>query len=104
MTLKNKKLEKLLCDKWFFYFLNTIITNGDIIKAFSYINSHWAAPSMCVNNNVSQKVDSSIQKSAYVSERWKRELPYLGYLHAHNRPWTKIPQKGTYNQNTIVVY
>lgn len=75
--MKKEKLEKLIWEEWFVPFFNTIKNNSDVIKAFSYINSDWSSQPMWINNPVFQKVDSRIQKSKYISEKWKKEMEDL---------------------------
>ena len=78
--LKKEELEELIWEEWFVPFFNTINENSDVIKAFSYINSNWSSQPMWVNNSVFQKVDSRIQKSAYIAEKWKDELDDSRYI------------------------
>lgn len=65
---------------WFIPFLKTIHENQDAIKAFSYINADWSSQPMWRNNPIFQKVDSRIQKSEYISKKWKEEMANSKYL------------------------
>ena len=78
--LKKEELEKLIWEEWFVPFFNTIKENSDVIKAFSYINSDWSSQPMWINNPVFRKVDSRIQKSTYISEKWKEEFNDSRYI------------------------
>ncbi|NAS29925.1 1,4-beta-xylanase [Flavobacteriaceae bacterium R38] len=88
--LKKKELGKIIWDKWFIPFFDTIKNNADIIKAFSYINSDWSSQPMWKVNPVFQKVDSRIQVNEYITEKWKEEMKNLRYLHASNDLFTKL--------------
>ncbi|MCW5518769.1 1,4-beta-xylanase [Aureitalea sp. L0-47] len=85
--IKKEKLEKIIWEEWFVPFFNTIKNNSDVIKAFSYINSDWSSQPMWINNPVFQKVDSRIQESKYISEKWQKEMEDLRYLNASTKLW-----------------
>ena len=85
--LKKEKLNKVIWEEWFVPFFKTIKDNSDVIKAFSYINSDWSSQPMWINNPVFQKVDSRLQKSEYISEKWKKEMEDMRYLNASNELW-----------------
>ncbi|WP_139958846.1 glycoside hydrolase family 26 protein [Flavicella sediminum] len=80
--LKKAKLEKTIWREWFIPFFKTIHENSDVIKAFSYINSDWASQPMWIANPTFNKVDSRIQVSKYVSQKWKEEMEKSMYLNA----------------------
>lgn len=88
--LKKENLDKLIWLEWFEPFFKTIRDNADVIKAFSYINSDWSSQPMWISNPTFQKVDSRIQMSNYVSEKWKKELRDSRYLHASDVSWNKL--------------
>jgi hypothetical protein len=85
--LKKATLEKTIWKKWFVPFFKTINENSDVVKAFSYINSDWASQPMWINNPTFNKVDSRLQVSKYVTQKWKRELEKSKYLNANDRFW-----------------
>lgn len=82
--LKKEALEKTIWLNWFVPFFKTLEDNSDVIKAFSYINSDWAAQPMWTTHPTFQKVDSRIQMSDYISQKWKEELQKPRYLKASN--------------------
>ena len=88
--LKDKKLDKRIWKEWFVGFIATINDNKDVIKAFSYINTDWSSQPMWMNNPVFQQVDSRIQESDYVTEKWKAELANPRYLKASPELWKNL--------------
>ncbi len=86
--LKNKELQEIIWEKWFVPFFRTTKDNSDVIKAFSYINSDWSSQPMWIINPVFQKVDSRIQMSKYISEKWKKEMEDLRYINASDKLWS----------------
>lgn len=78
--LTNPKIALQAWNQWFLPFIKTLNNNKDVIKAFSYINVNWSIQPMWINNPVFQKVDSRIQKSEYISEKWKAEMENPRYL------------------------
>ncbi len=85
--VKKEELEKVIWEEWFVPLFNTIKNNSDVIKAFSYINSDWSSQPMWINNPVFQKVDSRIQKSKYISEKWEKEMKDSRYLNSSDVLW-----------------
>ncbi|MEM7186273.1 MAG: glycosyl hydrolase [Bacteroidota bacterium] len=85
--LKKEGLDKMIWEQWFVGFFQTIENNADVIKAFSYINADWSSQPMWIDNPVFQKVDSRLQVSDYVSQKWKEELKKDRYLNAADAPW-----------------
>lgn len=77
--LTNPKIAKQAWEQWFVPFFNTLHKNADVIKAFSYINVNWSAQPMWVINPTFQQVDSRIQVSEFISERWKAEVVKPSY-------------------------
>jgi hypothetical protein len=90
--LKNVELEKIIWKEWFVPFFKIINDNLDVIKAFSYINSNWAAQPMWQTNSTFNKVDSRLQESKYVSKMWKKEMDKQQYQHASNIFWNTWPK------------
>lgn len=78
--LKKENIAKQVWKDWFTPFFETIEKNKDVIKAFSYINIEWASQPMWLNNSYFQKVDSRIQKSTFISKKWKQELDKSMYI------------------------
>ncbi|MBX2827170.1 MAG: 1,4-beta-xylanase [Flavobacteriaceae bacterium] len=85
--LKKENLDKIIWQEWFLPFFETIKNNSDVIKAFSYINADWSSQPMWITNPTFQKVDSRLQESPYISEKWKEELAESRYIHASNVWW-----------------
>lgn len=75
-----KKNDKLIWEKWFVPFFETIEKNADVIKAFSYINVEWKSQLMWANNFYFKNVDSRIQKSEYITKKWLEEINKSIYI------------------------
>jgi len=88
--LSNPKIAERAWGQWFLPFLETIHKNADIIKAFSYINVNWSAQAMWVINPTFQQVDSRIQVSEYLSERWRAEMTKPSYLKPRALLWETL--------------
>ena len=80
--LSNPEQAEEAWEKWFVPFFQTIEENGDVVKAVSYINAHWKAAPMWVDNPTFQDVDARLQTSPVISERWKEKVYNDRYLHA----------------------
>jgi len=91
--LKKEKLEEIIWKEWFIPFFNTINENSDVIKAFSYINTNWASQPMWISNSTFNKVDSRLQVSKYVSQKWKDQIEKPKYLNASDKFWYEKPKK-----------
>ncbi|GAA4810606.1 glycosyl hydrolase [Litoribaculum gwangyangense] len=88
--LGKPKIAKKVWDAWFVPFINTLNSNKDVIKAFSYINVNWSAQPMWKNNPVFKKVDSRIQVSDYISKKWLEEINKPRYLKSSPHVFKKI--------------
>lgn len=78
--LSDTTVAKRAWQQWFIPFFQTLEENSDVIKAFSYINVNWSAQAMWIINPTFQQVDSRIQVSKYISERWRAELKKERYV------------------------
>lgn len=85
--LKKSTLDDVIWKHWFVPFFEVIQENSDVIKAFSYINSDWSSQPMWINNPTFHKVDSRLQMSTYISQKWKKEMENSRYLHASDEVW-----------------
>ncbi|GMN09257.1 hypothetical protein MTsPCn9_02870 [Croceitalea sp. MTPC9] len=88
--LSDEEVAKGVWEQWFTGFISTLNNNKDVIKAFSYINADWSSQPMWTNNPVFQRIDSRIQESEYVSERWKEEMANPRYLKASSDLWKNL--------------
>lgn len=88
--LKKDKIAQAAWNKWFVPFFKTINDNQDVIKAFNYINSNWSEQPMWLNNATFQKVDSRIQKSEFITKKWKEELSKSRYLRPTRELWRTL--------------
>ncbi|WP_299684394.1 1,4-beta-xylanase [uncultured Dokdonia sp.] len=88
--LKKDIIAKRAWQQWFIPFFKTLNDNKDVIKAFSYINTNWSEQTMWKMNPVFQKVDSRIQVSPFISEKWKAEMAKSRYLKASDSLWEKL--------------
>lgn len=88
--MTNPETAKKIWERWFLPFLNTINSNMDVVKAFSYINVNWSIQPMWRDNPVFQKVDSRIQESEYISKKWNEEMQKPKYLKSGNELWENL--------------
>lgn len=92
--LKKEEVARRAWAKWFEPFLNTLHENSDVIKAFGYINVNWPSQPMWMTNPTFQKVDSRIQVSEFIAEKWKKEMEKPKYLKPTGDLWeTLYPKK-----------
>lgn len=68
--------------KWFIPFFDTIEKNQDVVKAISYINCHWKANRMWVDNPTFSRVDARLQVNAEIAKKWKEKVYTDRYIHA----------------------
>ncbi len=78
--IKKPEIAKKIWNEWFAGLFKVIEENGDTVKALAYINTDWYAQEMWVNSKAFQKIDSRLQMSPYVSERWSKKLEESKYL------------------------
>lgn len=83
VLLSNSVTEQVLWEKWFGSFFELIEKNPDVIKSFSYINHDWRGESYW-EGNVYSLLDSRIQTSDYISDKWVAKLSSNRYIHASN--------------------
>lgn len=88
--LTDSIVAKKAWQEWFMPFLKTIADNKDVIKAFSYINSNWTSQPMWVANPVFQQVDSRIQMSEYISNKWMEAMGNPRYLKPDAVLWSRL--------------
>jgi hypothetical protein len=86
--LTQPEMAKQAWETWFIPFIKTLNENKDVIKAFSYINANWSEQPMWKNNTIFQNVDSRIQKSEFISEKWKEEMSNPRYV----KPTPEFPK------------
>lgn len=85
--LKKEIIAQRVWQKWFAPFIKTLHDNKDVIKAFSYINTNWSVEPMWIINPTFQQVDSRIQVSEFISEKWKEEMYKPRYLKPTPELW-----------------
>lgn len=78
--IKKPEIARKIWDEWFTGFFKTIEENGDVVKAFSYINVEWLSQPMWITNVTFKQSDSRIQMSDYVSTRWKEKMADKRYI------------------------
>ncbi len=88
--LKKESVARRVWQDWFEPFIRTLREHQDVIKAFSYINVNWSVQPMWVNNPTFQKVDSRIQVSPFISEKWKKEMAKPRYLKPTPKLWRQL--------------
>jgi hypothetical protein len=80
--LSNPEQAEEAWEQWFEPFFRTIDENPDVIKAVSYINANWRSRRMWQSNPSFQGLDSRLQTSEMISERWKEITNDPKYLKA----------------------
>ncbi|WP_397444572.1 glycosyl hydrolase [Polaribacter sp. R77954] len=79
-NLSNETEAKQIWQKWFVPFFKVINDHPDVVKAFSYINVEWKSQVMWQNNVYFKNVDSRIQQSDYITNKWNKEISESKYL------------------------
>jgi hypothetical protein len=82
MYMQNKEDAEKAWREWFIPFLSKIQSDGDVIKAFSYINCNWKGHDMWKENPTFQNIDARIQNSAVIGPKWSEEMRKDRYLKA----------------------
>jgi len=88
--LKKEVIAQRAWQNWFVPFIATLNQNKDVIKAFSYINVNWSAQPMWVTNPTFQQVDSRIQMSEFITQKWKEEMYRPRYLKPTTNLWNQL--------------
>ncbi len=88
--LKDPKVAERVWKDWFIPFFRTVHNYQDVIKAISYINEDWPAQPMWINNPTFQQVDSRIQVSPYITEKWLEELANPRYINPGPDLWKQL--------------
>ena len=91
--LSNPEQAKQAWEQWFVPFINTLNDNKDVIKAFSYINVNWPAQPMWKDNTLFKHVDSRIQESEFVTEKWLEEISKPRYLKPSPALWSDLEKE-----------
>lgn len=90
VQLKDEQAAKNIWKLWYEPFIKTINKNADVIKAVGYINTNWSAQPMWKVNPVFRKVDSRLQTSSYITNKWKDEFYKSRYLKPTLDLWNKL--------------
>jgi hypothetical protein len=80
MILSNPDQSLSAWNDWFVPFFKTINDNPKQVKAISYINANWKDKPMWKTNVTFKGIDSRIQLSKYVSDKWNEEIAKPKYL------------------------
>jgi hypothetical protein len=80
MILSNPDQALLAWNEWFTPFFKTVNENPKKVKAISYINANWKDKPMWKTNLTFKGIDSRIQLSSYVSDKWNEEIAKPKYL------------------------
>ncbi len=72
--IKKPEIAEKMWNEWYSKFFKKLEDNQDVLKAFSYINADWPSEPMWVDNITFNQVDSRIQMSDYVSDKWLQEI------------------------------
>ena len=91
--LTDEKQAKWLWEDWFEAILDIIKNNDDIVKAWHYINVDWYTQKMWKTNITFQKVDSRIQASPYVTEKWRESvMENEAFIQSETLDWKALPE------------
>jgi len=91
--LTNEEQAKWLWKDWFEVLMKIIKDNDDIVKAWHYINVDWYTQSMWKTNITFQKVDSRIQASPYVKEKWTAAVVENdAFIQSSTLKWNELPR------------
>jgi hypothetical protein len=80
MILSNPNQATLAWNDWFVPFFITINDNPKTVKAISYINTNWKDQPMWKSNPTFKNLDSRIQLSSFITEKWNEEIAKSKYL------------------------
>ncbi len=78
--IKKPEIADKIWNEWFAGLFKVIEDNGDTVKALAYINTDWYAQAMWINSKAFQKIDSRIEMSPYVSDKWREKMQESRYL------------------------
>lgn len=88
--LSNPKIAERAWKEWFLPFIKILHENSDVIKAFSYINVNWSKQPMWIINPTFQQVDSRIQVSEFIADKWKSEIAKPKYIKPGPELWAQL--------------
>ncbi len=88
--ISNPQIAKRVWEEWFVPFFKTIRENNDVVKAFSYINVDWKIQPMWEHNPLFKNVDSRIQESEYVTNKWLNEITKPCYLKSNKKLFDQL--------------
>jgi len=80
MMLSKPDQALLAWEQWFIPFFTTINDNPKRVKAVSYINANWKDKPMWKTNPTFKGIDSRLQLSSSISEKWNTEIAKPKYL------------------------
>jgi hypothetical protein len=80
--LSNPEQAKMAWNEWFVPFFKTVNDHPKTVKAISYINGNWRIRPRWKVNNTFKNIDSRIQLSEELSQKWKTETNKPKYLKA----------------------
>lgn len=82
LSLANEAQAKRAWDEWFVPFIKSVNDNKDVVKAISYIHHDWYDRAMWKENPTFKGVDSRLNLSPFIAEKWNEEFSKLRYLKA----------------------
>ncbi len=77
--LSNDQQAEEAWNRWFIPLFETIESNPDIVKAFSYINCNWRSHAMWKQNPTFQNIDARLQTSELLKQRWLEKVGASNY-------------------------
>ena len=87
-------------EEWFEPFFEHIEANKDVVKAISYINSHWAAQPMWEGPMWG---DTRLQVNAKIDEKWRKKMSEDLYVHETKGVYKLINATDTLTEPTTAV-
>ncbi len=91
--LSNEVQAQEAWEKWFKPFFKTIHENPDVVKAVSYINCHWKAHPMWLENPTFQDIDARLHLNKEIARKWQAETDKSLYLKASPFLFTSLRAK-----------
>ncbi|WP_216639023.1 glycoside hydrolase family 26 protein [Flammeovirga sp. SJP92] len=80
MDLHDEDQAQLAWNEWFVPFFETIEDNGDVVKAFSYINCDWKSHPMWFDNPTFKLIDARLHVNKGIKKKWEAKLQDKRYI------------------------
>ena len=82
LRLSNPEQANRAWSTWYKELFNTVESNPDVVKAFSYINADWPSEAMWQGDTVIfSKIDARLQINPDITVKWKEKMKMERYIH-----------------------